>query len=49
MLLCSRCGSQWTRVQLQGELINVFILVSAAKTHRGGEDHQMAEDAEELG
>lgn len=36
-------------MQLQGKLINVFILVSAAKTHRGGEDHQMAEDAEELG
>lgn len=49
MLLSSHCGSQWTRVQLQGKLINVFILVSAAKTHGGGEDHQMAEDAEELG
>lgn len=35
-------------MQLQGKLI-VFILVSAAKTHGGGEDHQMAEDAEELG
>lgn len=49
MLFSSHCGSQWTQVQLQEKLINVFILVSAAKTHRGGEDHQMAEDAEELG
>lgn len=36
-------------MQLQEKLTNVFILVSAAKTHGGGEDHQMAEDAEELG
>lgn len=35
--------------KLLEEVIHVSLFFSTAKAHRGGADHQMAEDAEELG
>jgi len=42
-------GCDHKEMAVLGEAVNVPLLVSTAKTHRVGENHQMAEDAEELG